>query len=750
MLSFFMGIGQCSDWDKLIAIPDLLINDAIRDTYGNLYVVGSINRTVQVGSVTLPFDNSINGFILKLDKSQIAVWGRSVANGQNGIEKVAIDKIGNVVVSGYFYSPFIDWDCFRLYNTNSRSDVFLAKLSPSGTTIWAKSFAGSNDDYSVSLEIAPNNDIVLAGVLFSPALQIGGVTIVNRGGIDSFVAKLDEFGNTIWAKDIGGSAPGNFPDYIRDVALDTKGNVVIGGWFESPTLQIDNFFFNATAISLNYFIAKIDLTGKVLWAKGPEVVLNYGIEGLAIDADDNIYATGNYNDGIASFDGITLANSGDADIFLVKYSHDGIVQWAKGMGGQRYETGSKLAVDGLGHIYLAGYFYSYAINIGSDNFLKSEFQADMFLSKVTSDGSILCSKRTRGDADDIPFSLFTDVNNNVFLFSQKLIFGDVYFDNVFASTDPAVTGLLIQLGKNDSFPDDPSSISAEKIDLGRDTTLCPGTKMTLNAGDFCKAAYLWSTNSTTPTIQVANSGIYWVEVTFKGALLRDTIRIDYHPSLIFDLGKDIEKCYFNRVNLSIPILPATTLWNDGTTGFQKQVSDPGLYWVAVKNKCEQRTDSIRITNFPRLTLDLGQDRRLCDSVSIVLKTNIDGATYGWSNGGRESTNQISESGIYWVTVTDFCETATDSVKVDFVIPSKLFFPNVITPNGDDKNDFFEVDQSILGSEFEVFNRWGQSVFYAKAYQNNWNAQGLTTGNYFYLLKENCKNTNVRGIISVLR
>ncbi len=745
----FKGISQCNDWDRLLAIPYLYTNDATRDAFGNLYVVGSIGRAVQVGSVSLPYDHDFNGFIIKFDKDNKAVWGKSVSNGDNRMQKVAIDRFGNLIVSGIFYSSFINWDCIRLTNTSNRSDAYVAKLTPAGTTIWAKNFAGGNDESVSSLKIAPNNDIVLAGPYVSSSLNVGGVTIINKGGYDSFVVRLNDQGNTVWAKDIGGV--GSAPDYVWEVAVDSKGNVAIGGWYESPVLQIDNFFLNATAISKNYFLAKIDPTGKTLWAKGPQVVLNYGIEGLAVDSNDNIYGTGSYVNGAVSFDGIALTNSGDADIFLVKYNTDGIVQWAKGIGGARYETGYKIAIDQLNNIYLAGYFYSYTIDIGTDHFTKTEFTADLFLSKIDVNGNILCSKRTHGIGDDLPLSLFTDSNNNVFVYSFKLLLGEVYFDNVFASTDPAVSGVEVQLGNNNSFPTDPNgSPPIYKINLGRDTTLCLGTKITLNAGNFCNAIYRWSTNNTSSSIQVSTAGLYWVEVTFAGTLLRDTIKIDYYPPLIFNLGNDTEKCYYNSISLSIPTIPGTAQWNDGTIGFQKLVKDPGLYWITVKNKCEQKTDSIKITNLPRIKFDLGKDRRLCDSINTILKVNVKDATYTWNDGDHEPIKEISESGKYWVTVANLCEAVTDSVKVDFVNPSKLFFPNVITPNGDTKNEFYEIDKIILGSEFEVFNRWGQSVFYAKQYQNNWNGENLTTGHYFYVLKENCKNTVLRGSVSVLR
>ncbi len=66
----------------------------------------------------------------------------------------------------------------------------------------------------------------------------------------------------------------------------------------------------------------------------------------------------------------------------------------------------------------------------------------------------------------------------------------------------------------------------------------------------------------------------------------------------------------------------------------------------------------------------------------------------------------------------------------------LHIPNVITPNGDGKNDQFVVEGLSRYSENEItiINRWGNHVFEQKNYQQNWDGRGLNDGTYFYLLK----------------
>ena len=71
-----------------------------------------------------------------------------------------------------------------------------------------------------------------------------------------------------------------------------------------------------------------------------------------------------------------------------------------------------------------------------------------------------------------------------------------------------------------------------------------------------------------------------------------------------------------------------------------------------------------------------------------------------------------------------------------VIPNPLFIPNVFTPNGDGKNDQFEI-VGIEGYdrvELYVFNRWGNEVYNSPNYNNNWDGQNLNEGTYYYLIK----------------
>ena len=78
--------------------------------------------------------------------------------------------------------------------------------------------------------------------------------------------------------------------------------------------------------------------------------------------------------------------------------------------------------------------------------------------------------------------------------------------------------------------------------------------------------------------------------------------------------------------------------------------------------------------------------------------------------------------------------------------------NVITPNGDNLNDRFVIDNLALypGNSLSIFNRWGREVFQATNYQNTWGPDAaVAPGVYYYLLKLP-NGTSAKGLVEVVK
>ncbi len=73
------------------------------------------------------------------------------------------------------------------------------------------------------------------------------------------------------------------------------------------------------------------------------------------------------------------------------------------------------------------------------------------------------------------------------------------------------------------------------------------------------------------------------------------------------------------------------------------------------------------------------------------------------------------------------------------VKTEIFIPNVFTPNNDPDNRnevFFIRNLAPSGAQLVISNRWGNEVYSTKNYQNDWNAEGVSDGIYFYNLRSN--------------
>jgi gliding motility-associated-like protein len=143
----------------------------------------------------------------------------------------------------------------------------------------------------------------------------------------------------------------------------------------------------------------------------------------------------------------------------------------------------------------------------------------------------------------------------------------------------------------------------------------------------------------------------------------------------------------------------------------------------------------------------------CDHDSVPLFAHVTGG-FGQVNmlwGDTLAAGQVyvpgMENGTYTITATDECpKTVSQTITVD--AGCKIIIPNVITPNGDGQNDKFVVE-GIKGREnrVQIWDRWGKEVLNTVNYQNNFSANDLHDGVYFYAIK--VKDQQYTGNLQVL-
>lgn len=318
---------------------------------------------------------------------------------------------------------------------------------------------------------------------------------------------------------------------------------------------------------------------------------------------------------------------------------------------------------------------------------------------------------------------------------------------------PGIYTVQVQVEYSNRAPQtftDYIEIFSVAVDLGKDTVLCDEAILELSAGVSEETnQYKWNDGSTSASLVVDAPGKYWVEVSNSYCTTTDSINIAYLSPPEFEI-KDTVLCQGERLRIELDDRTASYSWNDGAEQGSRYIVKGGKYTVTGFNQCGSYSQEFTVTFQPALYLDLPDEISICKDEVLNLDITSPSAQYLWQDGSTNPIHQITQEGTYWVHVFNECESLSDTVKVYNVNIEDLNFPNVITPNGDDFNEFFVIDERLLGSRLTIFNRWGKEVYFAASYQNDWDGEGITPGFYYYLLQENCSQQKVKGFIQLLK
>lgn len=170
-------------------------------------------------------------------------------------------------------------------------------------------------------------------------------------------------------------------------------------------------------------------------------------------------------------------------------------------------------------------------------------------------------------------------------------------------------------------------------------------------------------------ITADSSRFYVVTITDHcGFTIQDSIKLIVKTGPDIDLGNDTLICIDGNYTLHAGPGYPYYLWQDGSGDSVLTINEAGLYWVTVTNVfgCSS-TDSINISLFPAIPLDLGIDTTACEGDTVLLNAGEGYASYNWQDNSSNPQYIVTTSGSYWVTVTDNngC-SASDTIQVVFM------------------------------------------------------------------------------------
>ncbi|MBN1322678.1 MAG: hypothetical protein JW986_01575, partial [Methanotrichaceae archaeon] len=192
------------------------------------------------------------------------------------------------------------------------NDIWMVKLDQSGNLLWQKCLGGSDYDYVNSIQATTDGGYIMAGQTYSNDGDVSG----NHGGYDIWVVKLDQNGDIQWQKCLGGSDY----DYVSSIqATPDSGYIMAGGTYSNDG-DVSGYHYGS-----DVWAVKLDQNGNIQWQRclggnGSE----YANSILATPDGGYIMAGQTYSN-----DGDVLGNHGNSDAWAVKLDQNGNIQWQR-------------------------------------------------------------------------------------------------------------------------------------------------------------------------------------------------------------------------------------------------------------------------------------------------------------------------------------------------------------------------------------------------------------------------------------
>lgn len=506
----------------------------VTDNQGYIYTTGAFEDTTDfdpgIGVVNLISKGVSDIFVSKSAADGSLIWVKQMGGSQHDIGySICIDQKGYVYVTGSFMTT-ADFNMSSGTSTLTsygKGDAFISKLDNLGNLIWVKQIGGSMDDFALSLTVDNIGNIYSTGTFegtcdFDPDNSV--LNFTSTGPSDAFLTKLDSLGNLIWAKQYGGSDY----DYGQSISSDLSGNIYLTGMFRD-TIDFDpgpGIVALSSAGDYDVFIAKLNVFGNLIWVKQVGGNKYDTSNSIALSKSGNIYISGSFK-GNSDFDPsltlYTLTSSGIWDGYILKLDSNGIFIWAKKIGGVSTDNISSICLDAFENVYATGYFQNTADfdpNIGT-SYLNSNGYEDIFISILNSSGNYIWAGQIGSAGGDYGISLYTDNSNNIYvtgMFGGSADFDPTtgifninknsnYWDMYTLKLTANIVGINEIAEKNDLLKVFPNPNNGKFIIESKN-----GAKysITNEIGQIIQTFELNEINNYTQSIEVLTNGIYFI------------------------------------------------------------------------------------------------------------------------------------------------------------------------------------------------------------------------------------------------
>ncbi len=332
------------------------------DGTSNAYVTG------QTFSLNFPTTNplqSINPgsavFVTKINASGSAkVYSTYLGgNGSNSSGAIAVDAAGNAYVTGGTRSNSFPTASPLQASNAGGQDAFVTKINPLGSAlIYSTYLGGGGDDSGGAIAVDSSGNVYVTGGTLSTNFLTANPLQANIGGFeDAFVAKINSLGSSlVYSTYLGG----NGTDVGSGIAADTAGNAYVTDVTSSTNFPMSNPLQPSIGgAGFDAFVTKFNATGSAM-TYSTYLGGNSLDEGTAITVDSvgNSYITGvtsSANFPTANALQPNLGSLSGSNAFITKLNSAGSAEvYSTFLGGNGVDSGSGIAVDSAGNVYITG------------------------------------------------------------------------------------------------------------------------------------------------------------------------------------------------------------------------------------------------------------------------------------------------------------------------------------------------------------------------------------------------------------
>jgi len=361
-----------------------------------------------------------------------------------------------------------------------------------------------------------------------------------------------------------------------------------------------------------------------------------------------------------------------------------------------------------------------------------------------------------GDEVEIVFS---ETEIGTYSWEPAEFLNDATIPNPIATVSDTTTFVLTYTDLCGAVQIDSTRIDVEYLDinLGQDFNLCPGNSQEISVPE--EYDYVWSTGFEGNPIIIDGPGTYYVDATLGNCFGSDTVVVGEGTDVIA-ITFEVEPTICGESNGSLTITDV-----QGTGG-------PYIFDIGGETQTELIFDNLESGDYTLTATSpdgcIFSESFTIESVLLAeagfsadptsglapLMVNLTDLSSNRTNFfylvdgvvvPNSQTLTFDEYGTYTVTqwVWNNNQVCNDTFSLDIIVMPliDLLIPNVVTPNGDGRNDLFSVSvDGIANLEVDIYNRWGNLIHEANVtvgdeeFVDLWDPSDVSLGVYYYVIR----------------